>query len=71
MANQTSDARRTVTCRCLRNKGMYIDAEPDPLVPNPHDGHYWCIHTMTLLGPDGKVAEPVACGPGRSCHDPL
>lgn len=58
------------TCRFLRTKGMFIDAEPDPAVPNPKDGLCWCVHTQTLLGPDGKVAEPEACGPGRACHRP-
>lgn len=58
------------TCRLLRTKGMFIDSEPDPEVPNPSDGLCWCVHTQTLLGPDGKVAEPETCGPERSCHQP-
>lgn len=58
-------------CRCLRWKGMFVDAEPDPLVPNPSDGLYWCIHTMNCLGPDGKVADPRTCRPGRSCCETL
>lgn len=56
-------------CACLRSKGMYIDAPDDPEVPNPRAGCYWCRHTMTLLGPDGEVAEPTACRPGRSCYE--
>lgn len=57
------------TCRLLRTKGMFVDVEPDPLVPNPRDGHCWCVHTQNLLGPDGRVAEPEFCGPERDCHE--
>ncbi|HEX2253701.1 MAG TPA: hypothetical protein VHQ65_10585 [Thermoanaerobaculia bacterium] len=56
-------------CRCLRWKGMYVEAEPDPLVPNTSAGLYWCIHTMNCLGPDGRVAEPAACSARRGCFE--
>jgi len=56
-------------CRGLRWKGMFIDSPPDPTIPNPHDGFCWCRHTLTCLGPDGRVAEAAACRPGRSCHE--
>lgn len=58
------------TCRCLRTKGMFIDSEPDPAVPNPKDENFWCIHTQNLLGPDGGLAEPERCRPGRECYEP-
>jgi hypothetical protein len=48
---------------------MFIDSPPDPTIPNPHDGFCWCRHTLTCLGPDGRVAEAAACRPGRSCHE--
>jgi hypothetical protein len=57
------------TCRYLRTKGMYVEAEPDPAVPNPKDGLCWCVHTQNQLGPDGGVAEPERCGPGRTCYE--
>ena len=56
-------------CRGLRWKGMFIDSPPDPTIPNPHDGFCWCRHTLTCLGPDGRVAEEAACRPGRSCYE--
>jgi hypothetical protein len=31
-------------------------------------GIYWCIHTYNCLGPDGKIAEPEVCKPGRRCY---
>jgi hypothetical protein len=58
-------------CTCLRTKGMYIEVEPDPLVPNPHDGLFWCRHTLTCLGPDGEVADERNCRPGRGCYEEL
>lgn len=58
-------------CNCLRWKGMYVEAEPDPQVPNTSDGLFWCTHTMNCLGPDGKVADREACTEGRSCFETL
>lgn len=58
-------------CSCLRWKGMYVEAEPDPQVPNTSDGLFWCTHTMNCLGPDGKVADREACTSGRSCFETL
>ena len=57
-------------CCCLRWKGMFIDVEPDPTIPNTRDGLFWCSHTMTCLGPDGRVADEESCCEGRVCHEP-
>ena len=59
------------TCRCLRWKGMLIDAEPDPTVPLSNDRNFWCVHTQTCIGPDGKLAQPESCKPGRGCYGGL
>ena len=56
-------------CRGLRWKGMFIDSPPDPSIPNPHDGFFWCRHTLTCLGPDREVADEQGCRPGRSCYE--
>ncbi|HEX6201155.1 MAG TPA: hypothetical protein VF150_12890 [Thermoanaerobaculia bacterium] len=57
------------TCRFLRTKGMFVEAEPDPAVPSTDSGLCWCVHTQNQLGPDGRVAEPERCGPGRRCYE--
>lgn len=57
-------------CSRLRWKGMFIDAAPDPSIPNTRDGLYWCSHTMTCLGPDGRVADEESCCDGRRCYEP-
>lgn len=56
-------------CKHLRSKGMFINSEPDPTVPNTSDGFYWCIHSMTCLGPDGEVADDQRCRAGRKCFE--
>jgi hypothetical protein len=64
MENPTRDM-----CKRLRSKGMFIEAEPDPTVPNTSDGFYWCTHTMNCLGPDGTVAGKDKCRAGRGCFE--
>jgi hypothetical protein len=63
--------KKIESCCCnLRWKGLYIDAEPDPTIPNMRDGLFWCSQTMTCLGPDGHVADEDSCCEGRRCHEP-
>ena len=63
------DKNRPNLCESLRWKGMFIWAEPDPTVDPSNSGYFWCMHTQTCLGPDGKSVEPGACdSPERRCH---
>lgn len=56
-------------CPSLRWKGQFVVAEPDPSMPASSDGLFWCIHTQTCIGPDGKLAEPGNCrSASRACH---
>lgn len=56
-------------CPSLRWKGQFILAERDSSVPASNDGLFWCIHTQTCIGPDGRLAEPGnCCSSFRSCH---
>jgi hypothetical protein len=56
-------------CRLLRSKGMFIEVEPDPSIPSMESGACWCVHTQNCLGPDGEVATPETCKPGRGCYE--
>ena len=56
-------------CRYLRSKEMFIDAEPDPTVPRSPSGHFWCVHTQTVIGPDGKVVTDQECSADRMCFE--
>ncbi|MFQ5739092.1 MAG: hypothetical protein ACE5JX_08750 [Acidobacteriota bacterium] len=64
----TTPRPREKRCRRLRSKGMFIDVEPDPLVPNTSDGFFWCSETLTCLGPDGKPVDEESCHSRRTCH---
>jgi hypothetical protein len=56
-------------CPALRWKGQFVLAESDPAGPRSNDGLFWCIHTQTCIGPDGKLAEPGNCSSSqRQCH---
>jgi hypothetical protein len=48
---------------------MYIDAEPDPTVPSGRSGHFWCVHTQTVIGPDGRGVHEDECHSGRMCFE--
>jgi len=30
-------------------------------------GHFWCVKTQHLIGPDGKVVGREECSMGREC----
>jgi hypothetical protein len=56
-------------CHCLHWKGLLVGVKPHPTVPPSNDGLYWCVYTQTCIGPDGELAEPIACSsPERACH---
>ena len=70
-APRSAGAHAHDRCCRLRWKGMFIDAEPDPSIPNTRDGFFWCSLTMTCLGPDSRVADEESCRQGRGCHEAL
>ena len=53
---------KVLTSRCdgLRWKGMLIDADHDPTVPESNTRIYWCVFSQSPLGPDGAVCKNVA-----------
>ncbi len=57
------DTKHPDLCASLRWKGQFIPAEPDPTVPRSNDGNFWCLHTQTCIGPDGKLESPVTALP--------
>ena len=58
-------------CRFLMSKEMFIHLdEAEWNIYQSHSGIFWCTHTQNCLGPDGRVAEPESCTPGRACHEP-
>ena len=62
------DTSQPQLCNCMRWKGMFVVAEPDPNLPSSRSGHFWCVYTATIFGPDGKLVEPRSCSsPDRVC----
>jgi hypothetical protein len=31
--------------------------------------HFYCTHTMTVLGPDNDIVGPRVCESGRACYE--
>lgn len=52
-------------CQCLRTKTLFYDDDPNS--PAGSEGPFWCAHTQSVLGPDGRVADVESCRPGRGC----
>ena len=69
MADTVMKNVSTEVCRCLMSKARLLNLQFDPTVPPSNDRSYWCVHTQSVIGPDGAVAEPEACQSGRSCYD--
>ena len=71
MTSSGTSGNRQICCLHLRWKGIYVDVEPDPTIPNMRDGLFWCSQTFTCLGPDGQVASERHCCDGRGCFKPV
>lgn len=60
-------------CSCLRAKTMFYQVEgfesqeDSALAASQSYGHLWCVHTQSVLGPDGQVVDTETCRPGRGC----
>ncbi|MFN0164994.1 MAG: hypothetical protein ACKV22_01075 [Bryobacteraceae bacterium] len=57
-------------CDNLRWKGLFIEAESDPTVPQS-ESVFWCQHTYNCLGPDNKAVDEYGCNPARGCYKSL
>lgn len=70
-------AKKHPICKHLRSKGMYVYGyEPDgDEAPDAHGSDYdvdfWCVKTMSALGPDKKGLSRELCNPERDCYEPL
>lgn len=56
-------------CARLRTKMMYVAGRnAAPLDGTSTTACYWCLDTMSPVGPDDAPVRPEACRPGRPCH---
>jgi len=44
-------------------------AAPEGATPCSDEGCFWCTHTRSHLGPDGRVADEGSCRSGRECYE--
>lgn len=51
-------------CQCLRSKELFYQSGEE--ASDAH-GPFWCVHTQSLIGQDGQIADAETCRPGRSC----
>lgn len=60
-------------CTELRSKKYYFMQEMPTHESQILDAsnHCWCRLTMQATGPDGNLAYPRGCAPGRSCYKSL
>jgi len=61
---------KSAFCASLRSKKFFmIDVMPTE-ASQYLDGsnHCWCRETQQAIGPDGGIAQPEHCVPGRSCY---
>jgi len=66
----SSGSVQSPMCREIRSKKVFT-LESIPM--EPHDvidlsNHCWCRQTMQVFGPDGDIARPQKCVPGRTCY---
>lgn len=57
-------------CGSLRSKKFFMMGVVPTQAEEYLDGsnHCWCRETQQAIGPDGGMAQPEHCGPGRSCY---
>ena len=73
MKTTTENSVRSVPCRHLRTKRMYIPALADGALDirpvNEDQSFYWCNQTLGALSLNDEPVHPCVCQPGRGCHE--
>lgn len=75
MANELTDSEsanvlQSSFCGALRSKKFFMTAALPVEASDYLDGsnHCWCRETQQAIGPDGGMAQPEHCVPGRACY---
>ena len=57
-------------CRCIRTKMQYVTpGHPDGWSRPSATAQFWCLHTMSPVGPDDDQVTPEGCRAGRECFE--
>ncbi len=57
------------TCRALRFKGYFVYTEEPPPPAETETAVYWCVKTMSSVGPDSDAVHRTFCDGTRSCYE--
>jgi hypothetical protein len=68
--NNPTTSIQSAFCGSLRSKKFFMTAALPAEASDYLDGsnHCWCRETQQAIGPDGGMAQPDHCVPGRSCY---
>jgi hypothetical protein len=57
-------------CARLKTKMLYVIGREDAAFDRPTStAPWWCLETMSQVGPDDGLVAPERCRPGRSCFE--
>jgi hypothetical protein len=56
-------------CSAIRSKGFYVYTETPPPPEESDTAVFWCLKTMSAVGPDGELVHKSCCDPSRSCFE--
>ena len=55
-------------CACIRTKMQYVMPEGS-WGRHSSTAQFWCLQTMTSIGPDERPVHPETCHRGRTCFE--
>ena len=67
--NANGDAPRPL-CGAIRTKGLFVFTETAPPPPETDTAVWWCLKTMTSIGPDDDCVNASCCDATRACFVP-
>ncbi|MBI3725775.1 hypothetical protein HY251_17750 [bacterium] len=56
-------------CASIRAKGFFVFTEETPPPVETDTAVWWCVRTMTSIGPDGEAVHRQCCGASRACFE--
>ncbi len=56
-------------CSSIRAKGFYVYTEAPPPHEESDTGVFWCVKTMSPVGPDGDLVHRSCCDAARPCFE--
>ena len=64
----TDETPTLTVCACIRTKMQYVTPEGRWGRPST-TAQFWCLQTMSPIGPDEQSVQPETCQRGRTCFE--